>query len=260
MNDIMGGQVDVICDQTVNVVGPLKGGKIKGYAVASKTKSPALPEPADRERGRPAADSSSTSGTGCSRPRARQADPRQARGRAANGAQGPEHQSAHGRSRRRARVRGPRDACRIAYASQVRDRQVEPDHQEVRGIRRVGIRRSKAGSRAERWPGSARRASRTSVAGPCETPRRKSAVHCFVRIRPETSGSRPPSLPTRRDGCEVGPDGLAERREERLRAEAREEPEALQLVLDRVLHLREAQLDAVGAQRVVELGERCPRR
>ena len=43
MNDIMGGQVEVICDQTVNVVGPLKGNKIKGYAVASKAKSPALP-------------------------------------------------------------------------------------------------------------------------------------------------------------------------------------------------------------------------
>jgi tripartite-type tricarboxylate transporter receptor subunit TctC len=43
MNDIMGGQVEIICDQTVNVVGPLKSNKIKGYAVASKTKSPALP-------------------------------------------------------------------------------------------------------------------------------------------------------------------------------------------------------------------------
>ena len=54
MNDIMGGQVDMICDQTVNVVGPLKGGKIKGYAVASKTKSPALPNlPTAGEAGLP---------------------------------------------------------------------------------------------------------------------------------------------------------------------------------------------------------------
>ena len=54
MNDIMGGQVDMICDQTVNVVGPLKGGKIKGYAVASKAKSPALPNlPTAGEAGLP---------------------------------------------------------------------------------------------------------------------------------------------------------------------------------------------------------------
>ena len=54
MNDIMGGQVDMICDQTVNVVGPLKAGKIKGYAVASKAKSPALPNlPTAGEAGLP---------------------------------------------------------------------------------------------------------------------------------------------------------------------------------------------------------------
>lgn len=54
MNDIMGGQVEMICDQTVNVVGPLKSGKIKGYAVASKAKSPALPTlPTASEAGLP---------------------------------------------------------------------------------------------------------------------------------------------------------------------------------------------------------------
>jgi hypothetical protein len=44
-------------------------------------------------------------------------------------------------------------------------------------------------------------------------------------------------------------------RKERLLAEAREEPEALQLVLDRILHLGEAQLDACGGKGVVELGD-----
>jgi len=39
---------------------------------------------------------------------------------------------------------------------------------------------------------------------------------------------------------------FADRREEGLFAEAREEPEALQLVLDRVFHLGEKQLDAGG--------------
>jgi tripartite-type tricarboxylate transporter receptor subunit TctC len=54
MNDLLGGQVDLLCDQTVNVVSPLKSGKIKGYAVASKSKSPALPNlPTASESGLP---------------------------------------------------------------------------------------------------------------------------------------------------------------------------------------------------------------
>jgi tripartite-type tricarboxylate transporter receptor subunit TctC len=43
MNDLLGGQIDFMCDQIVNVVSPLKSQKIKGYAIASKTRSPALP-------------------------------------------------------------------------------------------------------------------------------------------------------------------------------------------------------------------------
>lgn len=54
MNDMLGGNVDFMCDQTVNVVSHLKSGKIKGYAVASKTKSPALPNlPTANEAGLP---------------------------------------------------------------------------------------------------------------------------------------------------------------------------------------------------------------
>ena len=47
---------------------------------------------------------------------------------------------------------------------------------------------------------------------------------------------------------EVGAYRFAEGREEGLFAEAREEPEALQLVLDRILHLGETQLDTGGVQ------------
>jgi tripartite-type tricarboxylate transporter receptor subunit TctC len=43
MNDLVGGQVDFMCDQTVNVVSNVSGGTIKGYAVTSLAKSPALP-------------------------------------------------------------------------------------------------------------------------------------------------------------------------------------------------------------------------
>ena len=37
MNDLLGGQVDFMCDQTTNTTSQIKGGKIKGYAVTTKT-------------------------------------------------------------------------------------------------------------------------------------------------------------------------------------------------------------------------------
>jgi tripartite-type tricarboxylate transporter receptor subunit TctC len=43
MNDMLGGQVDFMCDQAVNVVSNVTAGTIKGYAVTSLTKAPALP-------------------------------------------------------------------------------------------------------------------------------------------------------------------------------------------------------------------------
>jgi tripartite-type tricarboxylate transporter receptor subunit TctC len=43
MNDLVGGQVDFMCDQAVNVVSNVTGGTIKGYAVTSLVKAPALP-------------------------------------------------------------------------------------------------------------------------------------------------------------------------------------------------------------------------
>lgn len=54
MNDMLGGQVDVTCDQIVNVVSHAKAGKIKAYAIASKERSPALPNlPTTAEAGLP---------------------------------------------------------------------------------------------------------------------------------------------------------------------------------------------------------------
>ena len=44
MNDLLGGQVDFMCDQTTNTTSQIKGGKIKAYAVTTKTKVPSLPE------------------------------------------------------------------------------------------------------------------------------------------------------------------------------------------------------------------------
>ena len=44
MNDLLGGQVDFMCDQTTNTTSQIKGGKIKAYAVTSKNKVPSLPD------------------------------------------------------------------------------------------------------------------------------------------------------------------------------------------------------------------------
>lgn len=43
MNDLMGGQVDFMCDQTTNTTGQIKAGKIKAYAVTTKNKVASLP-------------------------------------------------------------------------------------------------------------------------------------------------------------------------------------------------------------------------
>jgi len=44
MNDLLGGQIDLLCDQTTNTTGQIKGGKVKAYAVTTKTKVPSLAE------------------------------------------------------------------------------------------------------------------------------------------------------------------------------------------------------------------------
>ena len=42
MNDLLGGQVDFMCDQTTNTTGQIQGGKVKAYGVTSKTRVPSL--------------------------------------------------------------------------------------------------------------------------------------------------------------------------------------------------------------------------
>ena len=44
MNDILGGQVDFMCDQTTNTTGQIKGGRVKAYGVTSKNRLPSLPD------------------------------------------------------------------------------------------------------------------------------------------------------------------------------------------------------------------------
>ena len=43
MNDLLGGQVDFMCDQTTNTTGQIQGGKVKAYGVTSRTRVASLP-------------------------------------------------------------------------------------------------------------------------------------------------------------------------------------------------------------------------
>jgi tripartite-type tricarboxylate transporter receptor subunit TctC len=54
LNDLVGGQVDYMCDQIVNLVEQIKGGAIRTYAIATPERSPALPDvPTTVEAGLP---------------------------------------------------------------------------------------------------------------------------------------------------------------------------------------------------------------
>ena len=43
MNDLLGGQVDFMCDQTTNTTSQIKADKIKVYGVTTKSRVPSLP-------------------------------------------------------------------------------------------------------------------------------------------------------------------------------------------------------------------------
>ncbi|THC45342.1 tripartite tricarboxylate transporter substrate binding protein BugD [Massilia sp. Mn16-1_5] len=54
MNDLLGGQVDIMCDQTTNTTSQIKSGKIKAYAVTTKTRLANMPDlPTLNESGLP---------------------------------------------------------------------------------------------------------------------------------------------------------------------------------------------------------------
>ena len=54
LNDLVAGQVDYGCDQIVNLVTQIQGGNIKALAIATETRSPALPNvPTTKEAGLP---------------------------------------------------------------------------------------------------------------------------------------------------------------------------------------------------------------
>ena len=44
MNDLVGGQVDIMCDQTTSTTGQIKGGKVKAYGLTSSARVSSLPD------------------------------------------------------------------------------------------------------------------------------------------------------------------------------------------------------------------------
>jgi tripartite-type tricarboxylate transporter receptor subunit TctC len=44
MNDLLGSQIDFMCDQTTNTTGQIKGGRVKVYGVTSRARVPSLPD------------------------------------------------------------------------------------------------------------------------------------------------------------------------------------------------------------------------
>ena len=54
LNDLVGGQVDYMCDQILNGISQVKAGTIQAFAIASAQRSSALPDvPTTREAGLP---------------------------------------------------------------------------------------------------------------------------------------------------------------------------------------------------------------
>jgi tripartite-type tricarboxylate transporter receptor subunit TctC len=54
LNALLGGQVDYMCDQIVNLVPQIKAGNIKAYAIGTPERNPALPDvPTTKEAGMP---------------------------------------------------------------------------------------------------------------------------------------------------------------------------------------------------------------
>lgn len=57
MTDLLGGHIDLTCDQTTNTTGPIQAGDVKAYAITTPERAATLPEvPTTAEAGLPALD------------------------------------------------------------------------------------------------------------------------------------------------------------------------------------------------------------
>ena len=54
MNDLMGGHIDIACEQAIVMAAAIQGGKVKGLAIAGPQRLAALPDvPTAKEAGVP---------------------------------------------------------------------------------------------------------------------------------------------------------------------------------------------------------------
>ena len=159
MTDLLGGQVDMMCDQTTNTVTQIKSGKIKGYAVTTKERLPVLPD-------LPTLDESGFEGFemtvwhGLYAPAGTpQAILDKLSVGAAGGAAGPEGDRALRPARHRAGAARRGDAGSAGLAPQGRGRQVEADHPGRRRLRRLSRNQGSVPCRQRSptgWPRPAR--------------------------------------------------------------------------------------------------------
>ena len=152
MNDLLGGQVDLLCDQTTNTTSQIKSGKVKAYAVTTPKRVASLPDlPTMQEEGLKGFDVAVWHAIYAPKGTPKPVVDKLVEA-TADGAQGRRREEALRRSRDRAGAAGESDAGLSPEASRGRDREVEADHREGRAVRRL---------KHARGPRRARRADRT---------------------------------------------------------------------------------------------------
>jgi tripartite-type tricarboxylate transporter receptor subunit TctC len=136
MNDLLGGQVDFMCDQTTNTTSQIKSGKVKAYGVTTKTRLPNMPDlPTLNEAGLPGFEVAVWHGLYAPKGTPKEAGRRHPRQRPADRAQGSDRQAAFRRPRHRAGRRKPRPSGSAARPPEERDRALVADHLEGRRLR-----------------------------------------------------------------------------------------------------------------------------
>ena len=137
MTDLLGGQVDIMCDQTTNTTKQIQGGTIKAYAVTTPERLDVLPDVPTTDRRRPARLQVGI-WHGLYAPKGTPAEVTDAPVEiAAGGAEGPERRRPLRRTRHRAVIRSRRDAGGAEGQAGRRDHALEADHRSRRPVRRL---------------------------------------------------------------------------------------------------------------------------
>ena len=144
MTDLLGGQFDVMCDQTTTTAAQIREGKIKGYAATTRQRLAVLPDlPTLDEAGLKGFEVAAWHAMWAPRGLPAEVSKRLTE-RAAGGAEGPEGDGTPGRARRHPGAAATADAGGAGVASQGRGRQM------VAGDQGVGREGDLTGKRDER--------------------------------------------------------------------------------------------------------------